>query len=78
MNYNDNKEFWKTIRPFLTDKGNISRKITLVESGEIISDEKTVTETLNSFFSDTVKNLKIKENKYLLNPTDNIHDPIEI
>ena len=47
---------------FLTEKGNISRKITLVESGEIISDEKTVTETLNSFFSDTVKNLEIKEN----------------
>ena len=38
----DNKEFWETVKPFLSDKGNQSSKITLVEGDDIISEDQEV------------------------------------
>ena len=38
----DNKEFWKTVKPFLSDRGNSSSKITLVEGDDIISEDQEV------------------------------------
>ena len=58
-NFTDNKIFWKTVKPFLTDKGTTSRKITLIESGEILTEDVKVAETLNCFFSDAPKKLNI-------------------
>ena len=75
---NDNKLFWKTIKPFLSEKGNLRTKITLVESGEIISDDKDISETLNAFFASSVKSLDIPENYFITNKTDGLTDPIEI
>ena len=37
-NVTDNKEFWKTVKPFLSDKVTTFPIISLVEKGEIISD----------------------------------------
>ena len=38
---NDNKTFWKTVKPFLCNKGNSNqKKIILVENNEIIRDDK--------------------------------------
>ena len=37
-------------------------RITLVERGEILQDETTISEKLNDFFSNAVKKLKIKIN----------------
>ena len=33
----DNKNFWKTVKPFFTDKGVNNEKITLTENGETLS-----------------------------------------
>ena len=70
--------FWKTVKPFLTDKGTTSRKITLIESGEILTEDVKVAETLNCFFSDAPKKLNITVNQYLLNSTDGLNDPVDI
>ena len=56
----DNKQFWKTIKPLFSDKHNISRKITLIEDDEIISNDVKVAETMNDFFSNAVDKLNIK------------------
>ena len=40
----DNKTFWKTVRPYFSDKDNKSSKITLVENNIVIADEKRVAE----------------------------------
>ena len=56
----DNKHFWKTIKPMFSDKHNISRKITIIEDDEIISNDVNVAETMNEFFSNAVKKLEIK------------------
>ena len=68
----DNKIFWKTVKPFLTDKIKTKSRITLIEktndgnlaesSEEIISDDKDVAEIFNNFFVNIVPNLKIPTN----------------
>ena len=36
----DNKKFWKTVKPFLSDKCPLNEKIIIVENDEIISNDK--------------------------------------
>lgn len=50
------KHFGK-LKSFLLSKSTNQSKIILVENDEIINDETKVTETLNSFFTETVLNL---------------------
>ena len=52
-NVTDNKEFWKTIKPFLSDKVTTFPIISLVEKGEIISDESKVANSFSNFFQNT-------------------------
>ena len=55
----DNKLFWKTVKPFLSDKGSSKEKITLSENDQIITEEKQIAEIFNEFFTNAVKNLDI-------------------
>ena len=75
--YAENKVFWKMVKPFLSDKSNSSNKITLVEDDEIISEDKKVSEIFNSYFADTVEQLNVGGNIFLLNLTGDSLDPIE-
>ena len=43
-----------------SDKHNISRKITIIEDDEIISNDINVAETMNEFFSNAVQKLAVK------------------
>ena len=67
----DNKKFWKTIKPLLSNKGPQKNKITIVKEGNIIAEDKKVSESLNEFFNNAVKSLDINENKYLLDTVIN-------
>ena len=53
----DNETFWKTIKPYFTDKGINHDNINLVENKETVSDNKEISETLNNLFSEVVTNL---------------------
>ena len=55
----DNKTFWKTVKPFFSEKNNNRKKIVLLEGEEIISDDTDVAESMNNFFSNIVNNLNI-------------------
>ena len=45
------KTFWKTIRPFLSNKGtHDNHDIILDENGQLIKDNREVSEILNDFF----------------------------
>ena len=72
----DNKQFWKTIKPLLSDKSKSNEKITLVEANEIISEDKDNAELLNSFFVNAVKNLKIPEFSNSDPQAENVSHPI--
>ena len=72
----DNKKFWKTVKPFLSDKTMVDDKITLVENDEIITDDLKIAETFNNFFSEIVPNLNITTNSEILTDTSLIDDPV--
>ena len=51
-----NKKYWKLMKPFFTEKGgSYGRKITLKENGNLISDEKTLTQTFNDHYVNIVE-----------------------
>ena len=59
-NFTDNKKFWKTIKPFFSDKTKSTKQITLIEGDSIISKDDMIAKTFNSFFSNAVNMLGIK------------------
>ena len=63
-NVTDNQEFWKTVKPFLSDKVTTFPKISLVEKGEIISDESKVAKSFSNFFENAIRPLGIKANEH--------------
>ena len=50
----DNKTFWKTTKPFSSDKITSTRKIILIEKEEVIMCGDNTAEVLNTFFSNIV------------------------
>ena len=73
----DNKKFWKTVKPFFSDKSQSQNKIVLTEGERIISDDVEVAETMNEFFVTVTDSLGINENFIDENPTDEVTDPVE-
>ena len=63
----------KTVKPFFTDKGVNHDIILLVKENATISDNDAISEKLNNFFADMVKNMKIPQYEDHLVNTD---DPI--
>ena len=72
----DNKNFWKTVKPFLSDESIDSDKINLNENGELINCKSKTAEELNRFFSNIVKNLKILEYENLNHNFQKVKDPV--
>ena len=57
----NNKCFYKTVKPLLSDKSMNSCKNHFNKNGALINSESKTAEMLNNFFSNIVKNLKIPE-----------------
>ena len=55
----DNKKFWKTVKPFFSDKVVTSENITLLENNDIYEDDEKVANIFNNFFSNVVKTLEV-------------------
>ena len=67
----DTKRFWKTVKPFLSNKGNFQKHITIIEDNKIFSGDKAVAEN-------AVNSLQIKENKLILTHVNDADDPIDV
>ena len=66
---NDNKTFWKTVKPFLSESHQWKTTRSFLK--------KVMWQTLNSFFSNIVTNLKIPEYKdYDISFNEDVSDPI--
>ena len=75
----DNKKFWITIKPLLSEKGVCgSSKINQVVNEENLSDDKELAETFNNYFNNAVKSLNLQCNPEHLNDVSDENDPIEI
>ena len=75
-NLTDNRKFWNTVKPFLSEKGKPAGKIILTEKGQIVTEDEKVAETLQEYYEKAVQNLDINENYYLLSKTTT-EDPVE-
>ena len=86
----DNKRFWKTVKPFFTDKIQVKSKITLIEKHvnidseieedivqKIISKDDEVAQVFNDFFIDIVPNLNIPTNTHFSEDFIKSLDPVE-
>ena len=55
-----NKNFWRTIKPYFSDKRNFSSKIMISEKDCIVSDDRRLSETFNGYFINITKTLDLK------------------
>ena len=75
--YTDNIKFWQTVKPLFSSSSIGHNKITLVENGEVVTDDKLNAESFNGFFIDAVSSLAIEENRALLDDVDEDMDPMK-
>ena len=65
----NNKAFWNTIKPFLTNKGFLTNEnISLESEGQIIKDNDTLTNLFNSYYINIVENTTGIKPEILGNP----------
>ena len=72
----DNKLFWKTVAPLLSDIFMASNKITLSENGKLIINDQKCAVVFNNYFSSIVKELNIPIDQNLSIDTSLFDDPI--
>ena len=57
----DTKNFWKTVKPLFSNKSKTANTIILHKNNRIIKDNKKISHTLNKYFTDLTKTLKLKK-----------------
>ena len=62
----DNKLFWRTVKPFFSNKGGRGSIIQLVEDNELLQDDQKIADKLYTFFKTAVSNLNINENTHII------------
>ena len=72
----DTKSFWKTVKPFLSDKVKSTESITLFEKNVISHDDQNNAEIFNNFFINAVKNLNLELKSDIINLETNEGDHI--
>ena len=72
----DHKTFWKTVKPFLSDKTPFDEKITLIENDKIIKTESNTANVLNTSFSVIISNLNIPEYQVSDPISNDVSDPV--
>ena len=75
-NITDNKPFWKTVKPFLSKKNHLSKRInpTEEENNSLLTNCEVVKE-LNNLFPNAAKNLNISDYENCDSLAENIDDP---
>ena len=69
----DNRKFWKTIKPYFSNKCLNSNKLLLKGKGNLVSDEKELAIIMNNFFINITKDLELKkDSKGKLNNLEDI------
>ena len=65
----DSKKFWKTMRPFLSEKNTVFSRISIEKYNRIISDDFDLSEEFSTFFEDAVRSLNVEPDEYYLSDT---------
>ena len=59
----DNKKFWKTIKPFFSNKGLNTNNMMLVENNQTVHEEEIIANTMNNYFTNITIHIKLKPTK---------------
>ena len=59
----DNKTFWKSVKPFFSNKSLNSNNILLVEGNEIVNDDGKIATIMNRYFTNITKHMNLNANK---------------
>ena len=57
----DNRKFWRTVKPFFTDKCKATNKIILTEINETLNDNKKISNNFNEYFTNVTKGINLRE-----------------
>ena len=76
QNVPDNKTFWKSIKPFFSEKASTHNKIILAKQDLILDKNDNVEEVLNNFFMNVVSDLNIPKYRDKSVIIDHIEDLI--
>ena len=71
----DNKKFWKTIKPFFSNKGLNTNSMMLVEDNGIVRNEEIIANIMNNYFTNITTHLKLKPTK--IDPNANLESIID-
>ena len=71
----DNKKFWKTIKPFFSNKGLNTNSMMLVEDNGIVRNEEIIANIMNNYFTNITTHLKLKPSK--IDPKANLESIID-
>ena len=78
--FSDDRKFWKTIKPFFSNKGLNSNKLMLKENNRVITEQKELATVMNIFFVNITESLDLKKHDdsslNLIN-SENINDILE-
>ena len=70
--------FWKTFKPFFSNKGSSGSNVKLVEKDEVLQDDKNFAEELNTFLKNAISTLDINKNSSIINQNfQNVDDPVD-
>ena len=70
-----NKKFWKTIKPFFSNKGLNTNNMMLVENNEIVCEEEIIANIMNNYFTNITTHLKLKPTE--IDPKANLESIID-
>ena len=56
----DTRKFWSRVKPFFSDTSKTVNNIILSDNDKMLKDEKKVAKTLNDYFTNLTKKLKLK------------------
>ena len=57
------KSFWKSVKPFFSNKGLNSNNIFLLEENEIVDEDGKIAAILNKYFTNITKHMNLEANK---------------
>ena len=57
------KSFWKSVKPFFSNKGLNSKNIFLLKENEIVDEDGKIAAILNKYFTNITKHMNLKANK---------------
>ena len=57
----ENKQFWRTIKPFFTEKGKTTNNIILTENNQTVREDRKICQIFNTYFTNITKDLKLRQ-----------------